>query len=70
MNSAADMTAWCRRLVHGAGGLRAYFAREVRRRATLEDAVGFTIRALANPDTPGSAEVLNAILAAREIATR
>lgn len=66
MKSAAEMKEWCKRVVHGAGGLRAYFAREVKRRATLEDAVAFTIRALANPRCEGSAEVLAIIMAQRE----
>jgi hypothetical protein len=66
VTSAADLKAWCRGLVHGAGGLRAYFAREVKRRATLDDAVAFTIRSLANPRCEGSAEVLRLILAQRE----
>lgn len=70
MKSAADMKAWCKRLVHGDGGLRAYFAREVRRRATLEDAVAFTIRALANPACEGSAEVLEIIMRQRGEARR
>lgn len=70
MKTAAEMKEWCKRIVHGGAGLRAYFAREVKRRATLEDAVAFTIRSLANPTCEGSAEVLEIIMRQRGEARR
>ncbi len=56
---------WCKGIIEGAGGLRAYFAKEARATPKQQDCVEWAIRCLANPDCAGSGEVLKLILEQR-----
>jgi hypothetical protein len=56
---------WCKDIVEGAGGLRAYFSREAKSTPKQTDCVEWALRCLANPDNEGSGPVLVAIIEQR-----
>lgn len=63
----SDIKLWCKRIVDGTGGLRAYFAREAKSTPKQVDCVEWALRCLANPDNEGSGLVLVAILEQRAL---
>lgn len=68
--SYEEINIWCSQLVNGAGGIKAQHREVHHNRATLLDAVKFTVRALANPRCEGSDEVLKLIQKQRDKASR
>lgn len=63
----SSIEGWLLDVIHGAGGLKAYYRKEVRTRASLDDAGKWIIRCLANPKCNGSGMVVQAILDQRAL---
>jgi hypothetical protein len=60
------ITKWIKEIVNGVGGLRDYHTYEMcGSEPTLEEAIAFALRCLANPDCEGSQNVLDAIIQKR-----
>jgi len=60
-----NIREWCKRIIEGAGGLRAYYAKEARSTPKQQDCVEWAVKCLANPSCEGSGEVIKLILEQR-----